>query len=54
MGLSKFSGLPEKANFITLLRTLHFSKYGYSIGALECQEPDAFKGREREGEEEVG
>lgn len=54
MGLSEFSGLLEEANFITLLRTLRFSKCGYSIGASECQEPDAFKGREREGEEEVG
>lgn len=53
MGLSEFSGLLEEANCTTLLRTLRFSKCGFSIGASECQEPDAFKERER-GEEEVG
>lgn len=54
MGLSEFPGLLEEANFITLWRTLCFSKCGYSIGDSECQGPEVLKERGREGKEEVG
>lgn len=51
--LKELTGLLEEANFITLLKTLHFNKCGYSIGALGCQGPEALKRKEREENQEV-
>lgn len=31
-GLKELTGLLEEANFITLLKTLHFNKYGFPLG----------------------